>query len=73
MGDLLEKEQESKEVPVIQQPEPEVEFININKAKSEKFTDEVSEYRKLLQIKKNNLIYDFEQLALDTKKKKIYL
>ena len=75
--DLLNKEeknQEQNEGYVIVH-EKEIKFMNMNEFKKEKFEDDDdnSDYKKLLDIKKNNLIYEFSRLKTETDKKKIYI
>ena len=67
-NELINQEQDSKYVPI---RENEIEFINMNDFKNQKFKDEDSEFKKLLDIKKNNLIYEFDILRKEIKKKKI--
>ena len=50
--------------------EPEIEYINIDNIKKEKFEDENDEFKKLLNIKKNNLVYQFDRLGKEIQKKK---
>ena len=50
--------------------EPEIEYINIDNIKKEKFKDENDEFKKLLNIKKNNLVYQFDRLGKEIQKKK---
>ena len=66
-NELINQEQDSKYVPI---RENEIEFINMNDFKNQKFKDEDSEFKKLLDIKKNNLIYEFDILRKEIKKKK---
>ena len=65
--EIINKEEEPKYVPI---HENEIKFINMNTFKNQKFEDDDSDYKKLLDIKKNNLIYEFDALKKEIEKKK---
>jgi len=60
-------EQNLGNVPVY---EKEIKFINMNEFKNQNFNDDNSDYKELLHIKKNNLIYEFDRLKKETSIKK---
>jgi len=64
--EIINQEEEPKYVPI---HENEIKFINMNTFKNQKFEDDDSDFKKLLDIKKNNLIYEFDALKKEIGKK----
>ena len=70
--DLDQEDKNAVNIPV-PVAEPEIKFIDMNKEKNKKFENYEEEYNKLLEIKKNNLIYEFESLKKKLKKRTQFL
>ena len=65
--EIINLEEEPKYVPI---HENEIKFINMNTFKNQKFEDDDSDFKKLLDIKKNNLMYELDALKKEIGKKK---
>ena len=66
--DEEQKQEKDKEMPVVI-PEPVI-FRNLDEEKNQKFESYKAEFEKLLEIKRNNLVYHFDLLKKETQEKK---